>query len=89
MIRGIVSSTGLLLNGQGFTSARTTNGSYTVTFTTAFSDLPAVTATVQSGLSKLVTVTLVTTGSVQIRTFDSATETLNDLQFNFIAIGPR
>jgi len=89
MIRGIFSSSGTLVNGQGFTSVRTTNGSYTVTFTPAFSDLPAVTATTQTGLSRFATVTSVAAGSVQIRTWDSASEVLNDSQVNFIAIGPR
>jgi hypothetical protein len=89
IIRGVISSTGTILAGSGFSASRTGTGAYTVTFSNSFTALPAVTATVQSGLSRLVTCTNVGNSSAQFRTYVSSTEALADLQFHFIAVGSR
>ncbi len=89
IIRGVISSTGTILAGQGFTVARTAVGSYTVNFTVPFSDIPAITTSAQSGLSIVATSTSVAAGSSQFRTFASGSAALTDNQFHFIAIGPR
>ena len=89
LIRGVISSTGTILSGSGFTVAHPGTGMYTVTFTSSFNDTPTITATVQSGLSRLITSTSVGAGSAQFRTFVSSNEAPADLQFHFIAIGTR
>jgi hypothetical protein len=88
IIRGVVAANGAILYGTGFSVTHPTNGQYTVTFTTAFTDFPSVTATAQSGLMITATVTSVSASSVPVRTFNSA-GTAVDNQFHFIAIGPR
>ena len=89
IVRGVVSSAGAIFAGSGFTVTRTGVGAYTVTFDTAFAAFPTISATVQSGLSRLVTSTSVGNSSAQFRTFVSSTEAAADHQFHFIAIGPR
>lgn len=88
IIRGVVSSTGAILAGTGFTVSHTGTGLYTITFTTAFSAMPAVTVTPQSGLGRIATCTSVGAGSTGIDTRDTS-GTATDNQFNFIAIGPK
>jgi hypothetical protein len=88
IIRGVVSSTGTILQGTGFTVSRTGTGAYTISFTSAFSNVPAVTATAQSGLMIVATVTSVTASAAPVRTFNSS-GTATDNQFNFIAVGPQ
>ena len=89
IVRGVVSAAGTILAGSGFTVTYTGLGAYTVTFDTAFAGLPTISATVQSGLSRLVTSTSVGAGSAQFRTFISNIAAAADHQFHFIAIGPR
>jgi hypothetical protein len=40
-IRGIVDSAGAVIEGAGFTAVRNSTGNFTVTFSTAFSDIPS------------------------------------------------
>ncbi|MBI3853139.1 MAG: hypothetical protein HY298_23050 [Verrucomicrobia bacterium] len=88
IIRGVVNAAGTILAGQGFTVTKGPTGFFTVTFSPAFSDMPAVTVTAQSGIDRMATCTSVSTSSTGIWTRDSA-GTATDNQFNFIAIGPR
>jgi hypothetical protein len=44
IVRGLVSSNGVALKGTGFTVTSNAIGAFTVTFSAAFSDLPAVKA---------------------------------------------
>jgi len=79
--------------GTGWTLARTAGqatGDYTITFTTAFSAAPVVTATAlqDTVLRTAVVRNDVSTITTRIRTFNSVA-TLVDSSFNFIAIGPR
>jgi hypothetical protein len=88
IIRGIVNGAGTVLEGTGFTITKGAAGFYTITFTPAFADLPAVVVSPQSGLDRIATCTSITASSTGIFTRDSA-GTAVDNQFNFIAIGPR
>jgi len=88
IIRGIVGSTGTVLEGSGFTVTKGAAGFFTVNFTPSFLDLPAVVVSPQSGLDRIATCTSVTASSTGIFTRDSA-GTAVDNQFDFIAIGPR
>ncbi len=88
IIRGVISSAGAITAGAGFTAAKAATGKYTITFTTAFSAQPAVTASaIDSGginISALV-------GSVAASAtidFRNATNAYTDTAFHFIAIGP-
>lgn len=89
ILRGIVSSAGAVLNGTGFSVVKTGVGAYTINFTSGFSDLPAITANVQAGLSRTITTTSVTPSSAGFRIFASGAESAQDQQFHFIAIGQR
>ena len=91
IIRGHINSAGGITTGSGFTVTKTGTGAYTVTFTTAFTSEPTVTATPQVGLARIATCTNVGAGSAQFRTFDvsSSPATAIDQDFHFIAVGPR
>lgn len=88
IIRGIVGSTGTVLEGSGFTVTKGAAGFYTINFSSSFADLPAVVVSPQSGLDRIATCTSVTAASTGIFTRDSAGAVV-DNQFDFIAIGPR
>lgn len=45
LVRGLISSAGATLGGEGFSAVRSNTGLYTISFTAAFLDPPAVTAT--------------------------------------------
>ncbi|HKQ37896.1 MAG TPA: hypothetical protein VJ063_07445 [Verrucomicrobiae bacterium] len=87
IIRGSVNSTGAILDGQGFTPSRTGVGTYQILFSAPFSGTPTVTASAFSGVTRVVTVTVVGTTSAQFRVTDPTA--LADSVFHFIAIGPR
>jgi len=89
ILRGHINASGGITTGSGFTVTKTGTGAYTITFTSAFSGEPTVTATPQVGLARIATCTNVGAGSVQIRTFDSASGSAVDQDFHFIAIGPQ
>jgi len=89
IIRGHINSSGGITTGTGFTVTKTGTGAYTVTFTTPFSAEPTVTVSPQVGLARIATITNVGAGSVQVRTFDSASGSAIDQDFHFIAIGPQ
>jgi hypothetical protein len=89
ILRGRIAGNGTITTGTGFTVSRTGAGAYTVTFTTAFSGDPTVTATPQIIGVRIVTCTSVLPGSAGFRTFDPTTSTAVDQDFQFIAIGPR
>ncbi len=89
ILRGRISGAGGITSGTGFTVSKTGTGAYTVTFSTAFSSQPTVTATPQVALSRLATCTSVLAGSAQFRTFTSTDGAAIDQDFHFIAVGPR
>ena len=90
IIRGdIRGSDGTIRNGSGFTFTRQGVGDYIVTFNTAFSLDPAVTATAfTNGPNLNVILVGLSPGFVQFRVFN-ASGALTDSNVHFIAIGPR
>jgi hypothetical protein len=49
IVRGIIRADGTIFNGSGFTATRLGNGSYRLTWSQAFADVPAVTLTPDGG----------------------------------------
>lgn len=91
-IRGAVSANGSIINGSGFTVTRSFTGTYVISFNTAFSGAPAVTATAEYSANPGQAFAMtdgVATGSATIRVFGAADNFLQDVPFNFIAVGPR
>jgi hypothetical protein len=88
IIRGVVSSTGSIIAGTGFTVTKGATGFFTVNFNPAFSGMPAVVVTPQSGIGRIATCTSMSASSTGIWTRDN-TATPTDNQFDFIAIGPK
>lgn len=80
IIRGAVSSTGILLRGEGFTAAPIVGNQFSIQFTTAFTQPPVIVVSTENTLAD------VSTSSV---TADGATITSSGATtVNFIAIGP-
>jgi hypothetical protein len=90
IIRGeIRGDNGTIREGSGFTFTRQGVGDYIVTFNTAFSRFPTVTATAfTNGPNINVIVVGLGPGAVQFRVFN-ASGALTDSNVHFIAIGPR
>lgn len=89
IVRGVVDSTGAKLEGEGFTSARTGAGDYTITFDLPFSDLPAVTVSAQSAANRVgAQVASPTNSTIRVITHVDAAGANSDQVFHFIAIGP-
>ncbi len=89
MIRGKADSSGGLLVGLGWSAVRESTGTFRVTFATPFTGLPVVTASADASLGFVVaTVSSVTPSSALIRLRDSG-DSLVNLTFGFIAVGPR
>jgi hypothetical protein len=96
ILRGSVSSAGVIINGSGFTATRTppgTAGKYTITFTTGFSANPTVTVSCGAAGQTLASADSASVGSLSTTGFTVETGTRNigyfDEPFSFIAIGPR
>jgi hypothetical protein len=96
IIRGVVSQTGGIIVGSGFTVSHPAIGQYTITFTTPFVGPPAVTATADNG-GVIDQYTIVSTAGVtgsfaNFRTFGGHVTTgpvAGSEAFHFIAIGQR
>ena len=89
VIRGKVSSTGVLLQGSGFTCTRTGTGTYQITFSPSFPTAPDVTVSAESSSSFFVAIvgaSLTTVCNVRIV---NASNTAVDGTFHFIAAGQR
>lgn len=88
IIRGNVSSAGAVVRGNGFTSAKTGTGLYTVTYTTAFASTPTVILgwgdTAGGGGAEIQSES--ETGFAVV-TYNTASAVLNN-SFSFIAAGP-
>jgi hypothetical protein len=88
IIRGYVGSTGPILAGEGFTVVHNSTGTYTITFTNAFNDIPAVCVTAFNVFGACRTCTLLnlsTTGfEVSIEFPPSTSE---DTPFTFVVCG--
>lgn len=88
IVRGRVDLNGSILNGSGFTAQRLSTGVYRISFSSFFTDVPAVTC---SGNYLNIDAYVIDAGQAQfdVRQFDSATNTPNDAGFSFIAAGAR
>jgi hypothetical protein len=88
IIRGEVNSSGTKLYGSGFTSSGS-GGSYTITFSSAFSAMPTVVATLRATdhYSGIEVASISTTGCT-IYTTDTYNEVLYAQGLTFIVIGP-
>jgi hypothetical protein len=90
-IRGSISSAGATLHGSGFTSSRTGIGTYVITFSTPFSDVPSVAAMIGNGGGALQVArqTAISASSVtfNVRTQDVSNNS-SDQPLDFIAEGP-
>ena len=90
IVRGGVNGfSGTATAGAGFTVTRISTGFYTVFFDTSFAGAPTITGTIKDTNSNYV----FTTGSVTASSFNvftnDNTNSNTDLNFDFIAIGPR
>ena len=83
VVRGVVDSGGGIISGEGFSVSHTGTGAYTITYSTAFEDLPAFVPTA-----------LVTSPTVIVAVISSSPTAASilmeqDAKFNFIAVGQR
>ncbi len=86
VMRGTIDSTGAITVGVGFTASKTGTGSYTISFSTNFGDIPAVTTT---GIFNAVIARITpapTVSDFHVDFFNTSGSPLNT-DFNFIAIG--
>lgn len=89
IIRGRISSVGVVQFGTDFTATRLGTGNYRITFASAFADTPTVTATaIDVSVPQVATVSANSTTSVEIRTW-SISGAAADTDFTFIVVGPR
>jgi hypothetical protein len=89
VVRGVVSGVGSILSGEGFSVSSNGTGDFTITFSTAFGDIPAVTATLFSGIFNLLPM-IVSSSSSSFRIQTASTAgSFSNQGFNFIAVGQR
>lgn len=91
VIRGVVLANGTISKGTGFTITKNGTGDYTINYTAAFSDLPTVQVTIETGAgtSYMAIITVNAAGSTRINTQASTTGAVLDRIFHFTAMGPR
>jgi hypothetical protein len=98
VIRGVVdatSGTPSILEGDGFTITDNGVGDYTINFTTAFGDVPAVTVTARRcaagvvAYAKLDAGVAPTASAARVSIVRLDTLALNDGEFHFTAVGPQ
>lgn len=99
LVRATIARTGGIVSGEGFTIARTGGaslgfpGRWTVTFTTPFADIPAMTGNSQNtGLPTddiILWFVRVTAADADILVFDGQVGSSQDSPFSFVAIGQR
>jgi hypothetical protein len=88
-LRGqITGATGATVRGSGFTSARNAVGNYTITITSAYSNVGTPVATIAGTTPGFITVTNLGAGSFDVLTFNAA-GTATDFNFTFMVDGPR
>lgn len=87
VVRGIITSTGAIAAGTGFSVNKTGTGVYVITFDPVFSDTPAVTPTAGQSGGLAAIVTAVSPSTVTVVTVNGSVAAA-DLQFHFHAVGP-
>ena len=89
IVRGnVTGTTGAITVGEGFTASRTGAGAYTLTWSTAFVDAPAVAASINSSSLRIILVPSVSTTTATIST-NTTGGVATDTDFCFIAIAQR
>lgn len=88
-IRGVVTSTGTITAGTGFSVSHGGTGIYTVTFTTNFTTLPAIVPFPidNSGVSAGMVLVSPAVSGFSLFTFNTSTGLGRDEGFSFIAVG--
>lgn len=91
VVRGVINSSNVTVSGEGFSSSNPSTGNFTVTYTTAFADVPSVVITpIQISSASRVNITSNAAGSFQVQFIEGNTaSTLINNGFNFQAIGQR
>jgi len=90
IVRGTIfdnGSTWNIFTGKGFTVSHPGPGSYTITFTTPFTDVPSFTATGVASIARADTVGSITFSQVKVSLINTVGSPVND-SFSFIAVGP-
>lgn len=87
IIRGVVSASGSILFGEGF-SVIISGGTFVIDFDIPFASVPVVVASILDANLAFITTSSPATGNVRISCFNSAGAPIGD-NFSFIAIGPR
>jgi hypothetical protein len=87
IVKGIVRADGTIFNGTGFTITRTGTGAYTLTFTTPFAEVPAVTITPTGAPPCTSSWNAGTSTSLLVNTWSGSAAT--DEWWMFTAIGAR
>jgi len=87
ILRGVINSDGTINSGSGFTVSHTLTGVYTITYSTAFLNAPAVVCTYTSNsVQKSIGHDSELVGSITVHTYNSSA-TLENNAFSFVAIG--
>lgn len=93
VVVGEVNANGTVARGSGFTSARSADGDYTVTFTPGFSGVPFVVVTGYGDIDNLVSIASRNSASCTVRTWDvldnAEAPGARDTAFMFIAMGAK
>ena len=89
IVRGVFGASGSTIVGSGFSVSRITTGQYSVSFNTAFSGAPTVTAVADEADTALAYVMTkgVTSGGATLWVFDGSN--FQNLPVHFVAVGPR
>lgn len=89
IIRGAMNSAGTKTAGEGFTCAKTSTGTYTITITTAFANDPAAVAILSGSAGFQISVKSTSTSSVVVETYTGSGTVLTDSGFHFMLIAQR
>lgn len=84
----VTGTTGALSSGQGFTSVRNATGSYTLTWTTAFSSTPAASASALAS-SRRATITAISTTTCTYETVNIGSGLAEDVDAAIVVVGNR
>jgi len=89
MIRGIISSAGAVTEGSGFTAVRNSLGNFTVTFSTAFSDIPSFFIEGLTTTTFGITTGIISASTTQVNYIMEITGVQADKDHHILAIGPK
>lgn len=88
IIRGYVNGVGFgnIISGEGFSFTKVSTGVYVMPYTTTLGDVPAATASIETGLGFIQVAPF--SNQVQVQTYNTS-GTATDMAFSFIVIGQR